>query len=938
MDAACNVVYVDRGARQERLVRRGEVLTEVARSGGDADADEGARRLQVNVHTLLGTFNKVYVCPTGLSCLARIARLNSGPTADRVPTLALIDIPEDDDDNERKVPVPVPIEEDEPLQEGENDAGEVSSARTVGEEPGVPNLYGSHLIRQITTDTKQQGVANIVLSVAVARRSVEIPSSTPSTPTPTSRYSASNQPPSPAAMRLPPNQTSDMKYVDLGAVDVLDNPINRESLPSLAIHIYRVHKEFERRGRHLQAPTQKHESPWPGVPTPYPFPYLREVMVQDLAGQICGTIVDHPLDPVVIDIGEGDQRVITNAIGDWNFSAHDLDDNGLLFATVRMLEHALQMEGMEEWRLPTDELLNFVVASRNGYNDFVPYHNFRHVVDVLQAVFLLLVRIGALPPFPPGASIETEPKSKLVKLLRPFEALTLLIAAIGHDIGHPGVNNMFLVKSKAPLASLYNDKSVLESYHAAVYCQLLKRLWPAVVKNEEMKVLLTSCILSTDMGIHNQYMEKLEKLQESMQNLSDDDEIQNSDLVTYRHVACNLLIKCADISNVARPFLCASVWTAILTEEFARQASMEEKIQLIPSTLFAPPATEIISLGKSQTGFMSFYALPLFTGVADLMPTTDFCVKEIESNKREWEDRIRIEEARLRAIREQRAREEAAQQQARDREGSDDSVDSNNPPTAPAAESSATGAAAGTSSGGPSGSSGAASGGQSSSAPSGGQDSADVPPALVRGQQPQSSSRPNSSSVTWDEASANSRPVTSSSARRVLDTSQVVTHRRSETTDGSASVPESGGWEGSARTGDSGKSEEKAECISTARTSVESTGMRGVNGVNGVNGTKRKSLVNSVSTPDLRSDSKGRMMRGESGGRERDHHHRKKGDKGDGSGVFASMRELSRRPSLGKFKFWKKREAGGFGPKETQIPPMPNVMGRRGREGGVSAG
>lgn len=58
MDAACNVVYVDREARLERLVRRGEVLTEVTRSGGDAEAEEGARRLQVNVHTLLGTFNK----------------------------------------------------------------------------------------------------------------------------------------------------------------------------------------------------------------------------------------------------------------------------------------------------------------------------------------------------------------------------------------------------------------------------------------------------------------------------------------------------------------------------------------------------------------------------------------------------------------------------------------------------------------------------------------------------------------------------------------------------------------------------------------------------------------------------------------------------------------------------------------------------------------
>lgn len=341
---------------------------------------------------------------------------------------------------------------------------------------------------------------------------------------------------------------------------------------------------------------------------------------------------------------------------------------------------------------------------------------------------------------------------------------------------------------------------------------------------------------------------------------------------------------------------------------------MEDRIK-IPSTLFAPPARDIISLGKNQTGFMSFYAIPLFKGVAELMPTTSFCVAEIELNHRKWTQKMEAERAR------------ATGEQPRDREGSDDSVDNNNNP--PAAESSAAGAARSALSGGPSGGSGAASGGQSGgSATHPDLDSPDVPPTLDRGQQRQSNSRPNSRPVTWDEASANSRPATSSSARRapgMPESGQVVTHRRSETTDGSASVPESGGWEGSARTGDSGKSEEKTECMSTARTSVESAGMRGQgNSVNGTNGAKRKSLVGSVSTPDLRSNSKGRSDP------------RRKGEKGDG--VFASMRELTRRPSLGKFKFWKKREAGGFGGKELQVPPMPNVIGRRGREGNVSVG
>ncbi|KFY70518.1 hypothetical protein V499_09105, partial [Pseudogymnoascus sp. VKM F-103] len=886
------------------MVRRGEAIAEEARTGDDEEANEGARRLQVNVQTLLETFSTVYVCPTGLSCLARIARLNNVPTAGLVPTVVLIDIPEDDDENELRMSLP------------QHDAGILPEA------DGPPNIYGSQLLRQIVADVTEIGVASMVLPVALIRRRIEAPTSTPRPITPIrtieNTQASHPQPLSEdvALMELQRDQVSYMKYIDLGAVDVLENPIRRETLPSLAIHIYRVHKEFLQRGEHLTAPTQKHQSPWPGVATPEPFAYMREVMVCDLAGQICGTIVDHPIDPVKIEISNSRKQAIVKAISEWGFSAHDLTEDELLLATVTMLEHALSIDGMEELRLPKDKLLRFVIASRNGYNDFVPYHNFKHVVDVLQAVFHFLVRIGTLPPFPQGTRVETEPTTRLVGMLRPFEALTLLIAAIGHDIGHPGVNNMFLTRINSPLARLYNDKSILESYHAAFYCNMLSKLWPAVVENEEMRELLTSCILSTDMGIHKEYMEKLTFLKKTMDELPDNKEVGEMELKTYREIACNMLIKCADISNVARPYACAAVWTDILTSEFSRQSDMETHLN-IPSALFSPPARDMVALAKSQTGFMSFFALPLFRGVEELMPTLDFCALEIDRNFAHWT-------AKSEAARHELAR---ASLGARDRQSGNDRPDSRSPP---AAESSAAGEARRPRRwGGLRGGSGAALGdlstGSSASTDPSDVDGIDMPPPLSRGQQPQSNnSRPNSRPVTWDEASASSRPATSSSAPRATALGmpdaaggQVMTHRRSETTDGSAaSVPDSGGWEGSARTADSGKSEEKAECMSTARTSVESSsGMRGVNGVVNGGGAKRKSLVGSVSTPDLRSDSKGRMRRGdEAGRRERDQQQRRKGEKSGGdnnNGVFASMRELTRRPSLGKFKFWKKREAGG---------------------------
>jgi len=199
-------------------------------------------------------------------------------------------------------------------------------------------------------------------------------------------------------------------------------------------------------------------------------------------------------------------------------------------------------------------MIVFLLASRTAYNEFVKYHNFRHVVDVLQALFHFLVRIGTLPPYPSDSSstyTTPVPKSPIAGLLKPFDALTLLISAIGHDVGHPGVNNAFLVALNAPLAQLYNDRSVLESFHCAAYSQILRRYWPRAFADIPMRKLMINNILATDMGLHFKYMSDLGNLQQKVAHDKGAVDGWNSKVQDeQKDLTCGLLIKCADICNV----------------------------------------------------------------------------------------------------------------------------------------------------------------------------------------------------------------------------------------------------------------------------------------------------------------------------------------------------------------------------------------------------
>lgn len=85
----------------------------------------------------------------------------------------------------------------------------------------------------------------------------------------------------------------------------------------------------------------------------------------------------------------------------------------------------------------------------------------------------------------------------------------------------------------------------------------------------------------------------------------------------------------------------------ILNEEWARQALMEQDLS-IPSALLSPPVRETVEIGKGLLGFMNMIVIPLFQGVADVMPDMSTGLEQLQLNKSMWEQKIAEDQERHR--------------------------------------------------------------------------------------------------------------------------------------------------------------------------------------------------------------------------------------------------------------------------------------------------
>jgi len=277
----------------------------------------------------------------------------------------------------------------------------------------------------------------------------------------------------------------------------------------------------------------------------------------------------------------------------------------------------VQLDLLHEFNIEEKTLEQFLLSVRQHYNAN-PYHNWRHAFDVTQASFSYITEFEGH------------------KLLSRLELLALLVASLCHDVGHPGVNNVFMVTTLSDLAILYNDQSVLENFHAATMFQLLKThpeidVFKSLTKEQfrEVRKFCIECIVATDSAIHYEYVTKLSAKVES------GDPRWSFDSPSDRLLLAKCIIKMADISNVAREWdRGGEEWSRLVTEEFFAQGDRERSMELDVAPFMDRNATNV---AKNSMNFIDFVAAPFFKNMGKLDSKFERVVSILALNRARWE-------------------------------------------------------------------------------------------------------------------------------------------------------------------------------------------------------------------------------------------------------------------------------------------------------------
>ncbi|XP_077534475.1 high affinity cAMP-specific and IBMX-insensitive 3',5'-cyclic phosphodiesterase 8B-like [Haemaphysalis longicornis] len=260
-----------------------------------------------------------------------------------------------------------------------------------------------------------------------------------------------------------------------------------------------------------------------------------------------------------------------------------------------------------------------------------PYHNSTHAGDVMQATAYFLLKLRKKDIFDPLD-----------------EAICMVSAAV-HDIDHPGKSSPFLCNSDNELAILYNDKSVLESHHAAFAFKLtlsdekvniFQKLEREVYRSVRTSII--DMVLATEMTRHFEHLTKFLGMFNNKQNPEDDPEPEaHTDSGGLRSVESilqikRMLIKCADVSNPARPIAICIQWAHRIAEEYCAQTDEEKRMGL--PVLMPAFDRATCNIANSQAGFISFFVRDMFQAWSDFGDFPEL-VDYIEKNFIFWKDK-----------------------------------------------------------------------------------------------------------------------------------------------------------------------------------------------------------------------------------------------------------------------------------------------------------
>ncbi|XP_069177832.1 uncharacterized protein [Procambarus clarkii] len=329
-------------------------------------------------------------------------------------------------------------------------------------------------------------------------------------------------------------------------------------------------------------------------------------------------LLEQPHRALLDDLYHGPTQCVLSQVGVWGFNAFALDSVCGGRPVSVLCVYLLHKYGLiQHFNFDTVTVWKCFSLIEDGYHASNPYHNAIHAADVTQAMHCYL-------------------QEKVIhEHMTPLEMLAALVAAVCHDLDHPGVNQPFLIKTDNHLAALYKNLSVLENHHwrCAMGCLWESGLLDSWAAEDvtALQDMIRSLILATDITRQQEFLTRFRRYLDAGSFDMHDPE--------HRHFSLQIALKCADICNPCRPWEISRKWSHKICDEFYRQGDYERQLNL--------PITQqcdrhVTSVAKIQIGFIKFVVSPLFVAWDRWLETnlSTSMVTHMNRNLALWEDQL----------------------------------------------------------------------------------------------------------------------------------------------------------------------------------------------------------------------------------------------------------------------------------------------------------
>ena len=278
--------------------------------------------------------------------------------------------------------------------------------------------------------------------------------------------------------------------------------------------------------------------------------------------------------------------------------------------------------------ISTEKLDPFLVSISNQYYKTTLYHNMMHGADVTQSLCLYFLNSNA-----------EEISQSLV-----LDLLGILIAALGHDLGHPGLTNPFHINSSSELAITYNDISCLENYHTSKLFRTIRNPETDIFEKlsvQDYKTIrkrMVGNILATDMANHGKIMTVIKSriTINKAENKTKFELLSGNEKTKFEEQQSlfDFLIHAADLAHNTKLFNISLKWVELLSEEFWLQGDKEKSMNLPVSFLCD---RDNYNIPQSQVGFIKGFIIPTFDCLINLFPSLKYTMDNAKTNLKKWE-------------------------------------------------------------------------------------------------------------------------------------------------------------------------------------------------------------------------------------------------------------------------------------------------------------